>query len=148
VDGPLQCRRNQRFQSRPEKHVKLICFDHQHRLKYKSIRGYSRAWNQYGSFFEANFALVASIVVYVAVILTAMQTGLATQDLGSNDAFQSATYGFVVFSILGLIATTTILLLIFCCIFLNNIMATIPYVKRRMHRFSSLVQEKSGSASI
>ncbi|KAF6822842.1 hypothetical protein CMUS01_10930 [Colletotrichum musicola] len=65
------------------------------------FRGYVSRWNQYGSFFQDNLAWLASSTVYIAVVLTAMQVGLATDALGKNKAFQSASYGFTVFSILG-----------------------------------------------
>jgi hypothetical protein len=52
------------------------------------------------SFFRRNFDWLVALFAYVAVVLTAMQTGLATDALAGNAAFQSASYGFVVFSIL------------------------------------------------
>ncbi|KAK1673680.1 hypothetical protein BDP55DRAFT_695371 [Colletotrichum godetiae] len=55
------------------------------------FRGYMSRWNQYGSFFHDNFALLASSTVYIAVVLTAMQVGLATEALQDNGAFQSAS---------------------------------------------------------
>lgn len=58
-------------------------------------------WNQYSTFFQENFAWLAGTTVYSAVVLTAMQVGLATDALASNNAFQSASYGFTVFSSLG-----------------------------------------------
>ncbi|KAF9872598.1 putative peptidase C14 [Colletotrichum karsti] len=64
------------------------------------LRGYMSRWNQYGSFFHDNFALLASSTVYIAIVLTAMQVGLATEALQDNAAFQSASYGFTVFSII------------------------------------------------
>jgi hypothetical protein len=35
-------------------------------------------WQQYGTFFQENFALLASAIVYIAIVLNAMQVGLAT----------------------------------------------------------------------
>ncbi|GKT49793.1 uncharacterized protein ColSpa_09974 [Colletotrichum spaethianum] len=36
------------------------------------LRGYKSRWNQYGSFFQDNFTWLASLTVYIAVVLTAM----------------------------------------------------------------------------
>ncbi|OAQ89062.1 FluG domain-containing protein [Purpureocillium lilacinum] len=75
------------------------------------LRGYVRHWNQYGAFFHDNFAWLASASLYIVIVLTAMQVGLATDSLGRNDAFQAASYGFTIFSILGpLIAVSLIMM--------------------------------------
>ncbi|KAJ6437987.1 ubiquitin-conjugating enzyme [Purpureocillium lavendulum] len=66
------------------------------------LRGYVRYWNQYGTFFHDNFAWLASASLYIVIVLTAMQVGLATESLGGNDAFQAASYGFTVFLFWGL----------------------------------------------
>lgn len=43
-------------------------------------------------------------IIYVTIVLTAMQVGLATTELSTNDSFNRASYGFTVFSILGPLA--------------------------------------------
>ncbi|KAL3952382.1 hypothetical protein ACCO45_012325 [Purpureocillium lilacinum] len=48
------------------------------------LRGYVRHWNQYGTFFHDNFAWLASASLYIVIVLTAMQVGLATESLGRN----------------------------------------------------------------
>lgn len=74
------------------------------------FRGYMSHWHQYSSFFQDNFASLASGTIYIAVILTAMQVGLATNSLANNDAFQSASYGFTIFSILGPLIVAVLIL--------------------------------------
>jgi hypothetical protein len=76
------------------------------------LRGYMSHWHQYGTFFQDNFSWLASATVYIAIVLTAMQVGLATKSLADNDAFQS--YGFTVFSILGPLAAACFIFLAFC----------------------------------
>ncbi|KAM7209827.1 hypothetical protein V8F06_014790 [Rhypophila decipiens] len=44
---------------------------------------------------------MAAATVFVALVLTAMQVGLATERLQGNAAFQQASYGFTIFAILG-----------------------------------------------
>ncbi|KAK7428297.1 hypothetical protein QQZ08_005194 [Neonectria magnoliae] len=58
-------------------------------------------WRNYSSFFHNNLAWIAAGTIYIAVMLTAMQLGLATQRLQGNAAFQQASYGFTVFAIIG-----------------------------------------------
>jgi hypothetical protein len=48
------------------------------------LRGYFQHWNQYKTFLEDNFAWLASATVYIAIVLTAMQVGLATESLANN----------------------------------------------------------------
>lgn len=65
------------------------------------FQSYLRGWNNYSSFYRDNLAWMAGTAVFVAVVLAAMQVGLATERLQGNASFQSASYGFTVFCILG-----------------------------------------------
>ncbi|KAF6828816.1 hypothetical protein CMUS01_08426 [Colletotrichum musicola] len=98
------------------------------------LRGYVSRWNQYGSFFQDNLAWVASSTVYIAVVLTAMQVGLATNALGKSKAFQSASYGFTVFSILGPLVAVGFIMALFCYMFINNWISTNTYGRKRLER--------------
>ncbi|KAK4936070.1 hypothetical protein LTR10_022972 [Elasticomyces elasticus] len=64
------------------------------------IFGYSYTYTTYQSFFERNTGWLVSLAVYIGVVLTAMQVGLATKELGSNSSFSLACYIFTVFAIL------------------------------------------------
>jgi hypothetical protein len=64
------------------------------------FRGYYRGSRTYQGFFERNFAWLIAGFAYLALVLTAMQVGLATRQLEDNAAFNAASYGFTVFSIL------------------------------------------------
>ncbi|KAH7115652.1 hypothetical protein EDB81DRAFT_600240, partial [Dactylonectria macrodidyma] len=94
-------------------------------------RGYMSRWNQYGTFFHDNFAWLASVTFYIVIVLTAMQVGLATESLARSDAFQSASYGFVVFSILGPLVAASLIMLAFCCIFIYNWIQAVHCRERR-----------------
>ncbi|TAQ87677.1 hypothetical protein B7494_g3975 [Chlorociboria aeruginascens] len=96
-------------------------------------RGYISHWHQYGSFFADNFKWLAAAVTYIAIVLTAMQVGLATKSLNDNNAFQSASYGFTVFSILGPLAAVGFISLAFGFMFINNLIVTSDYRKKRLH---------------
>ena len=58
-------------------------------------------WNPYGPFFHDHSARMASGTIYIAIVLSAIQVGLATSSLKDNTSFQSISYGFTVFSIMG-----------------------------------------------
>jgi hypothetical protein len=103
------------------------------------LRGYMSHWHQYGTFFQDNSAWLASAIVYIAIVLTAMQVGLATKSLTDNDAFQSVSYGFTIFSILGPLIAIALIFLAFCCMFVNNWVVTVIYKKTRFHH----IQPKS-----
>ncbi len=64
------------------------------------LRSYTRGRHSYGSFFRAHLAWISAATVFVAVVLGAMQVGLATDRLQGDAAFQQASYGFAVFAIL------------------------------------------------
>jgi hypothetical protein len=97
------------------------------------FRGYMSRWNQYGAFFRDNLAWLAGSTVYIAVVLTAMQVGLATNELQDNDAFQSAAYGFTMFSVFGPLAAFFLICIVFCFIFIGNWIESRRYTRKRAH---------------
>ncbi|KAK4657142.1 hypothetical protein QC762_0042850 [Podospora pseudocomata] len=101
------------------------------------LHRYMSHWQQYWAFFQDNFAWLASATIYITIALTAMQVGLATRTLADNDAFQSVSYGFTVFSILGPIAAVGLIVLVFCYMFIHNWAATVAYGKKRQQHIAS-----------
>ncbi|KAF6828579.1 hypothetical protein CPLU01_08448 [Colletotrichum plurivorum] len=95
-------------------------------------RPYKARWSQYSSFLGDNFAAIATWTLYVAVVLAAMQVGLATEALGESPAFQAASCGFTVFAILGPLVGAGVVLLVFLYFFVSNWIATTAYWKKRM----------------
>lgn len=95
------------------------------------LRGYMARWDQYGTFFQDYFSLLASVTVYIAIVLTAMQVGLATKPLASNDAFQSASYGFTIFAILAPLIGALLVVFAFCCILTYNWLRASSFSRRR-----------------
>lgn len=77
------------------------------------FQGYFSYYSNYASFFQEHTTGLAAGLVYIAIVLTAMQVGLATTKLGHNIVFQAVSYGFTVFSILApLIALVAVSLVI------------------------------------
>ncbi|KAM4060722.1 subtilisin-like serine protease [Hirsutella rhossiliensis] len=100
-------------------------------LLHSPLRGYMSHWDQYGAFFHDTFAWLATAVVYVALVLTAMQVGLSTE-LGRSEAFRSASSGFTVFSILGPLIVAALIILAFCSMFVNNWIKAVGYRNWRL----------------
>lgn len=101
------------------------------------FRGYLPSWQQYGAYFRDNLAWLASATVYIAIVLTAMQVGLATS-LSENKAFRSASYGFTIFAILGPLLAAGMILLVFIFTFMDNWFEAVRYKKRRFGRGNRL----------
>ena len=84
------------------------------------IRGYSYGYTTYQQFWHDNLTHIASVFVYIIVVLTAMQVGLITDRLKYNGDFQAASYGFTVFSILAPLAFVGLVFSVFCVLFFSN----------------------------
>ncbi|KAF4971320.1 hypothetical protein F66182_17790 [Fusarium sp. NRRL 66182] len=99
------------------------------------LRGYSSigAPTSYNEFFRSNFAALITVLGYVVIVLTAMQTGLATDRLQQDDAFEHASYGFVVFSIIAPLGAIFGLIVVMLCVLAQNWAATKAYEARRFH---------------
>lgn len=54
---------------------------------------------------------MAAVTIFIALVLAAMQVGLASDALRDNASFQLASYGFTVFAILGPICAFSLLVL-------------------------------------
>jgi len=96
------------------------------------LRGYVYRWQHYSSLFQEYFELLAALTVYVAIILTAMQVGLATDKLSKSKAFMNASYGLTVLSILGPPIIMALIFLFFLCLFGNNWYATVAFSRKRL----------------
>ena len=99
-------------------------------------------YNRFSEFAQRNFAWLLVAFVYITIVLTAMQVGLATDRLGKNDRFQDASYGFTVFSILTSLIAVIIIILILLGLFIFNIVTTISFKRRRERHRERLVERK------
>lgn len=108
-------------------------------FRYGSIlRGYQFTYQTYGELFRDYLAPLAATTIYVALVLTAMQVGLATTRLRDNLAFQRASYGFTVFSILGPLIAIVLIGFIGLSQFINNFVATWIFRRQRFMYYESL----------
>ena len=100
------------------------------------IRGYFYGYNTYSSFIEKNFAWVLTVIVYITIVLTAMQVGLATTELGGSKLFNRASYGFTIFSIMAPLGILLVLLSVLLVLIIFNLLYALR--KRRATRQNSL----------
>ncbi|KAL0942190.1 UDP-N-acetylglucosamine transferase subunit alg13 [Colletotrichum truncatum] len=97
------------------------------------LRGYSKVVSHavYEDLLRDNFATLAAVLGYVVIVLTAMQVGLATDQLVGDKLFQNVSYGFTVFSILApLIACFGIISMV-VIMFVSSWVVTKVYEKKR-----------------
>ena len=95
------------------------------------IRGYLHGYSSYLHFWHDNLVRIASVFAYIVIVLTAMQVGLATNRLQGSYAFQQASYGFTVFSIVAPLALVGLFFAMFLVILVFNLDATLKYWKKR-----------------
>lgn len=92
--------------------------------------GYLPRYNRYAVFFERNFRWVVIVFLYMTIILTAMQVGLATTELQQDEMFQRASYGFAIFSIVLLVFIVFSEVFLFSLFFVFNFIATKAFLNK------------------
>ncbi|TVY88426.1 hypothetical protein LAWI1_G004846 [Lachnellula willkommii] len=92
--------------------------------------GYLHRYNRYTFFFERNFRWVVMVFLYMTIILTAMQVGLATTKLQQDETFQRASYGFSIFSIVLLVFIVFSEVFLFSWFFVLNFIATKAFLNK------------------
>jgi hypothetical protein len=103
--------------------LRLSRLDKVYRYRYGSLlHGFSPLLGstRYVDFFSENLKFVTAATVYVALVLTAMQVGLAAQPLSSNESFRRASYGFTIFAILSPIISVGVVVSVFFFMLLAN----------------------------
>ncbi|KAI1214607.1 uncharacterized protein F4807DRAFT_466187 [Annulohypoxylon truncatum] len=97
------------------------------------LRGYSKVASHavYADLIRDNFAALATILGYVVIVLTAMQVGLGVDRLQTDEAFQNASYGFTVFSIIAPLVASMGIVLVVVVTLVSNWIATKSYEQKR-----------------
>lgn len=102
-------------------------------------QGYFQGPNWYALFLKQNFGWLVVVFAYIAIVLSAMQVGLATSRLGQNDRFQDLSYGFSVFAITMPVIVVGIILIASVTVSLLNVLATLKYnrmVENKSHQLA------------
>ncbi|PGH08106.1 hypothetical protein AJ79_06106 [Helicocarpus griseus UAMH5409] len=94
------------------------------------VRGYMSGSTWYRVFFKRNFAWLLAVFVYVTVILSAFQVGLATEKLERNRHFHNASYGFAVMSIVIVVLSILAIFTVWIVLFWYHLYSTRKYVTK------------------
>ena len=84
------------------------------------FRGYEFGYASYGNFLSRNSSWLIAAFAYVAIVHGAMQVGLGTPQLETNEAFARACYGFTVFSIVAPVGILSILFIWMALMIISN----------------------------
>ena len=110
-----------------------------YRLRLGKSRGYMSKSTTYGDFFRDNVNSLITLFAYTTIALSAMQVGLSTTYSDDNGAFQRASYGFAIFSIIAPLFSVAAMLALLIGLVINNLIATLRY---RRQRFATSPQLK------
>ncbi|CAD6584662.1 MAG: hypothetical protein ASARMPREDX12_001718 [Alectoria sarmentosa] len=89
------------------------------------VNGYLEGYQKYSSFIGHNFAWVLTAIVYITIVLNAMQVGLATTELQSSTSFNRASYGFTIFSIVAPLGILLVALFVLIVLITFNLIYTV-----------------------
>jgi hypothetical protein len=106
------------------------------------IRGYLYGYNRYVVFFQRNFAWMLMLFANFSLILSAMQAASTVPSLNASKAFQTTTYGFVIFSVFAVAFFLGTIGAIFGSIYIFNMVAAILHVRRETFKRQKLAQER------
>ncbi|KAL6912613.1 hypothetical protein FSST1_010373 [Fusarium sambucinum] len=105
------------------------------------VNGYLNPYSSYRNFFNQMVAPITVATVYFALILAAMQVGLATTRLQESDAFQGVSMCFTVLAIVGPAAAVAVLVAgVMGYVFIWNLCHAVRL--RKMERLESKIFRK------
>lgn len=121
-----------------------------YRCKGFVFRGYSKVGGHavYADLIADNFAVLATILGYVVIVLTSLQVGLGVDRLVDNAAFVDFSYGFTIFSIIAPLIAGVGIILFVLAMFVSNWLVTKKYEEKRFREMGvePYWREKSGAA--
>lgn len=109
-------------------------------FRYGSVlRGYQFTYQTYGELFRDYLTPLTAATIYVALVLTAMQVGLATDRLKGNSTFQHASYGFTAFSILGPLIGIVVVGFVGLLQFASNLLESRRFKRKQFALYEDMV---------
>ncbi|KAJ5131287.1 uncharacterized protein N7515_007326 [Penicillium bovifimosum] len=109
----------------------------------RPLSAYQITYHTYGELFHDYLTPVTAATIYVALVLTAMQVGLATNRLALSSPFQDASYGFTVFAILGPLIGILFIGVIWGLAFTNNMIGSWKFKQQQFALYEqSLVRDQ------
>lgn len=109
------------------------------------LRGYQFTYQTYGELIRDYLTPLTAATIYVALVLTAMQVGLATNGLSDSLSFQNASYGFTVFAILGPLIAVVIVGIIGVFQFMNNLLGTRRFKVKQLAMYEQLMSRRQAA---
>jgi hypothetical protein len=94
------------------------------------VYGFMSSSTWYGAFLERNFGWILAVFIYVTVVLSAMQVGLATDRLQGSIQFQNLSYGIALTSIAVVLAAVVSVLCVWLGLFWYHLLSTMHYAKK------------------
>lgn len=107
------------------------------------IRGYLYGYQGYSSFIAQNFAWVLTAIVYVTIVLTAMQVGLATTELKDSTMFNRASYGFTFFSIVAPLGVMVVALFVLLVLVIFNVNHTLERRRAAQEKYPTVFENEA-----
>lgn len=101
------------------------------------LRGYQFTYQTYGELFRDYLGPLTAATIYIALVLTAMQVGLATSHLGGSESFQNASWGFTIFAILGPLIMVLLAGIVGVFQFCTNLVVTKRLAQRQFALYKS-----------
>ncbi|KAK6342277.1 hypothetical protein TWF730_001753 [Orbilia blumenaviensis] len=118
-------------------------------------RGYSKidSHMSYGDLLRDHFHLLAAILGYIVIVLTAMQVGLATERLAMNAPFQDVSYGVAVLAMIAPLIIGAAIFGVVLFIVIYNWLVTKNYERKRFRQMGVLLDwdgtgEKGGGRTM
>ncbi|KAI1767126.1 hypothetical protein GGR53DRAFT_143995 [Hypoxylon sp. FL1150] len=108
------------------------------------VDGYMSSSTWYTAFFERHFGWLVVGFVYVSVVLSALQVGLATEALGSSSHFQDFGLGLTLAGLAALFLALASMLGVWVVLFWYHLLSTIAF-DRRTHLQRMKAREKKSA---
>lgn len=102
------------------------------------LQGYSFPYQTYSEMFQEYLAPIAATTIYIALALTAMQVGLATDELNHRLSFENTSYVFAVFCILAPLILLVSITLIGILLFISNVLVTLKIKNERFKEYERM----------
>ncbi|KAJ9148946.1 hypothetical protein NKR23_g4650 [Pleurostoma richardsiae] len=106
------------------------------------VRGYLSTSTWYQAFFQRNFSWLLATFVFISVVLSAMQVGLATQQLSSSRPFENLSYGAALSAIAAVFLGAGVMWLVWFVLFFYHLLSTIS-LDRSIRMGRSIKAEKA-----
>ncbi|KAI1451811.1 hypothetical protein F4805DRAFT_71039 [Annulohypoxylon moriforme] len=111
------------------------------------VDGYMSSSTWYTAFFERHFGWLLVGFVYVSVVLSALQVGLATNVLSGNSDFQNLGIGVTVAGLVALCLALGSIVIVWFVLFWFHLLSTIAFDRRIRLKRIKRAQEKLKSSS-